>query len=58
MNKYEARIEGERTSPDDTYDSWGRYEQVDATKIDEAVNLLSMRVKKGESIVLIERVDE
>lgn len=55
--KYNARIEGERVSPDVPYDSWGRYEQVEAAKIDEAVDLLNVRLKKGESIALIEQID-
>lgn len=57
MANYHARIEGELTSPDDLFDSWGRYEQVVAAKIDDAVALLNVRLKNGESIVLIERVD-
>jgi len=57
MNKYESRIEGARTSPGDPYDSWGRYEQVTAETIDDALVLLNVRLKEGESVVLIERVD-
>ena len=55
--KYNARIEGVRTSLDDLFDSWGRYEQVEAAKIDDAIDLLNVRLKKGESIVLIEQID-
>lgn len=40
------------------YSTVVRYEQVEAAKIDDAIDLLNVRLKEGESIVLIELIEQ
>lgn len=54
---YEARVEGQRASPSDPYDSWGRSVVVSAESFGDAVEQIKKQMTEGEVIYSVKAIN-